>query len=154
MATPWTLRATVAFELAGAGISAVDAGAAGGGGDGDGGDGGGGTYCFDVAASRSLFAVSASNGAVKLYQHGARGVALVQRLRGHQGRVNDLGFDARNTELLWTAAADGTVRAWDARAGAAAQTFEGVRERGRRRGEGKEARANRTGSFAAPIRGI
>jgi len=119
----YALRATVAFELA--------HGGAPGGGPGGYGHAGdeaatGGTYCFDVAATHEAFAVSASNGAIKVYAHGPRGVALAQRLEGHQGRINDLAFDRGNPGILWTAAADGTVRAWDLRSGRAAHVFLGT----------------------------
>ncbi|XP_061633770.1 WD repeat-containing protein 89 isoform X2 [Phyllopteryx taeniolatus] len=85
------------------------------------------TYLLDVALHPvgAVLAVSCSNSALRLHDEAT--LRLLGEYRGHGGRVCGLTFAHARPDLLYSASADGTVRAWDVRRPGtdAAQVFRG-----------------------------
>lgn len=82
------------------------------------------TYLLDAALQPSgLLAVSCSNFTIHL--HDKDSLSLVGEFRGHSGPLCGVTFAHASPDLLYSASADGTVRAWDVRrpGSAAAQMF-------------------------------
>lgn len=77
------------------------------------------TYVLDVALSsgqgaQQQLAASGSDNAIKLYSCTPDGLRLTGKLRGHEGVIGAIRF-AKGSDVLWSAAADGNLVAWDTR---------------------------------------
>lgn len=83
------------------------------------------SYLLDVAAHAHglLLAASSSDFTIRLHNKGT--LDSVGQLKGHSGPLAGVVFSHSSPDLLYSASADGTVRAWDVRRPAvqAAQVF-------------------------------
>lgn len=77
------------------------------------------------SADGRFLATAGADGVVRLWD--ASTGQLIDRLRGHNGRVEGVVFALGDSALVTFGAADGTVRLWDVPAAAASTTYE-VRE--------------------------
>ncbi|KAI9222142.1 WD40-repeat-containing domain protein [Blastocladiella britannica] len=75
-----------------------------------------GEYIFDVAATPTTVAVSASNNQIKLYD---TQLNLLGALNGHINTISSLHFNATDHNLLYSSSQDGTLCCWDLRTPAA-----------------------------------
>lgn len=90
------------------------------------------TYLLDIDCIKSptgqsshLVAVSCSNHCIRVYNK--QTLALVQQFQGHSAPISGIRFAQTNSQLLYSASCDGTLKCWDVRSSStdAVQIFKG-----------------------------
>ncbi|ORX93843.1 WD40 repeat-like protein [Basidiobolus meristosporus CBS 931.73] len=76
-----------------------------------------------VSGSAPQIVVSQSDGQIILFDHGERGLTVVDQWKGHDLEAWIAGFDYWNTNTIFTGADDCKFKVWDARLGFTAPTL-------------------------------